>query len=89
MNKTSLERIVSKVTAERDRQSSLPGSEWDAKNTPGDWASIVTHYASAEVRRNGIVPNSEDYELSLVKAAAVIFAALAHIDEMKERKELL
>lgn len=89
MNNNSLNDIVTRVSDERDRQSSLPGSEWDARNTPGDWASIITHYASAEVRRNGVVPNAGDYENALIKSAAVIFAALEHIEEMKSRGELL
>ena len=82
------EIIINKIREERNRQSDLPGSEWDAKNTPGDWVAIVSHYVSEEVRRNGMVPNIEAFEDSLIKAAAVILAALEYTELMKERGEL-
>ena len=83
-----LEVFLEKVRAERQRNADLPGSEWDVKNTPGDWVAIVTHYVSAEVRRNGVVPETEEFEDKLIKAAAVIAAALENIDVMKDRGEL-
>lgn len=83
-----LDQLVERIRAERQRQADLPGSEWDAKNAPGDWVSIVTHYVSSEVRRNGMVPDSAEFEDNLVKAAAVILAALENIELMKARGEL-
>lgn len=83
-----LEAFLEKVRAERQRNADLPGSEWDAKNTPGDWIAIVTHYVTSEVRRNGVVPEIEEFEDKLVKAAAVIAAALEHVEVMKDRGEL-
>lgn len=83
-----LEALLERIRAERQRQADLPGSEWDAKNAPGDWVSIVTHYVSAEVRRNGLVPETEEFEDNLVKAAAVILAALENVEVMKARGEL-
>lgn len=84
MRKTILEKILH----ERDRQVDLPGSEWDSKNTPGDWVAIVTHYVGAEVRRNGMVPDAEEFSDNLIKAAAVILATLENIEVMKARNEL-
>ena len=83
-----LDSLLEKIRAERQRQADLPGSEWDAKNTPGDWVAIVSHYVSSEVRRNGMVPMTEEFEDNLVKAAAVIIAALENVDRMKGRGEL-
>ena len=80
--------LLDRISAERSRQSDLPGSEWDAKNTPGDWVAIVTHYVSSEVRRNGIVPSQAEFEDNLVKAAAVILAALENASVMRGRSEL-
>lgn len=85
---TQLEYTLELIRAERQRQLDLPGSEWDARNTPGDWVAIVSHYVSNEVRRNGIVPEEEEFRVSLIKAAAVILAALENINEMKLRGEL-
>ena len=83
-----LEILLQKIRDERQRQFDLPGSEWDARNTPGDWVAIATHYLSNEVRRNGVAPTQEDFEDNLVKAAAVIIAALEHTGQMRERNEL-
>lgn len=83
-----IEEIIQKIRAERQRQFDLPGSEWDSENTPGDWVAIVSHYVNAEVRRNGVVPLQENFEDSLIKAAAVILAAIEHSDLMKDRNEL-
>lgn len=83
-----LDNLLERIRAERQRHADLPGSEWDAKNTPGDWAAIVAHYISSEVRRNGIVPEAAEFEDNMVKAAAVILAALEHLDVMKGRNEL-
>lgn len=79
---------MERIRAERQRQADLPGSEWDAKNAPGDWVAMITHYVSAEVRRNGLVPETEEFEDNLVKAAAVILAALENVEVMKARNEL-
>lgn len=81
--------LLDKILNERSRQSDLPGSEWDSKNTPGDWVAIISHYVSAEVRRNGMNPDSEEFEDNLIKAAAVIIAALENLETMKNRLELL
>lgn len=83
-----LEALLEQIRAERQRQADLPGSEWDAKNAPGDWVSIVTHYVSSEVRRNGMVPAAEEFEDNMIKAAAVILAALENINIMRARGEL-
>ena len=85
---TKLDEIISKARKERQRQFDLPGSEWDSTNSPGDWAAIIGHYVTEEVRRNGITPLKEDFEDSLIKAMAVIIAALEHTEVMKDRGEL-
>lgn len=87
MNPTRVS-ILEKVADERDRQSDLPGSEWDSKNTPGDWVAMISHYVSSEVRRNGVVPETAEFEDNLIKAAAVIIAALENVTIMKQRGEL-
>jgi hypothetical protein len=84
----NLEVLLEEIRAERQRQAELPGSEWDARNTPNDWVAIVTHYVGSEVRRNGLVPEVDEFKDKLIKAAAVILAALENIDIMKAREEL-
>lgn len=88
MTSLRLESIIRRVRDERQRQADLPGSEWDLKNRPGDWVAIIGHYVHDEVRRNGENPTQEAFEDSLIKAAAVILAALEHTDLMKSRGDL-
>lgn len=76
--------LLARIEAERTRQIDLPGSEFDVRNTPNDWAAIAMHYLSAEVRRAGSVPSRADYEDVLVKAGAVILAALEHAEHMQK-----
>lgn len=84
-----VQRILSRIHVERQRQHELPGSEWDARNTPGDWVALIGHYVNSEVRRNGMAPDASEFEDSLIKAAAVILAAIGHLDDMKNRGQLL
>ena len=86
--KKSKEDILEMIINERNRQFNLPGSEWDAIKAPNDWISVANHYLSEESRRNSELPKKEDFEESLVKSAAIILAALEHIDIMKKNKTL-
>lgn len=81
--------IVDKVLKARQRQFDLPGSEWDAHNSPGDWTSLISHYVTKEVRVNGVAPLADDFEDALIKAAALILAALEHKQNMLDRNQLL
>lgn len=85
---SSRAEYLSRIDAERLRQFNLPGSEFDARNTPNDWCAIAMHYLSAEVRRGGTVPTSADFEDSLIKAGAVILAALEHLEVMENKEAL-
>lgn len=80
--------IIKKILVERERQINRFGAEMDSENSPGDWISLVIHYASEEVKRNGVSPSSSEFENSLIKAAAIIIAAIEHIDIMKTRNQL-
>ena len=78
----TLDDSVAAFIAERTRHFNLPGSELDVRNTPNDWVAIATHYLGETVRRGGNIPDSDDFVDSLVKAAAVILAALEHTPRM-------
>lgn len=75
---------------ERERQVDFTGSEYDVNNTPNDWIAIAIYYLSQNTRRATMLtpPSSEEYKNDLTKAAAVIIAALEHLDSMKEKKNL-
>lgn len=75
--------ILDRILTERHRQFDLPMAEWDGRNTPNDWIAIASHYLGEEVRRGARRPTREDFEAALVKAAAVIVAALENAEAMQ------
>lgn len=88
-------KLLERIVAERDRQKTLPGSEYDAKNSVNDWIAIAGHYLNEPAKRKssasynrGSIPTQEDYEASLIKAAAVILAALEHAETLKKNGDL-
>lgn len=81
--------LLERIRQERDRQKTLPGSEFDEKNTINDWIAIAGHYLNEPAKRKssasfnrGALPTQDDYQSSLIKAAAVILAALEHTDQL-------
>lgn len=82
------QELIQKILEERQRQLNLPGSEYDAKRDPNDWLAISGRYLFGSAFTKNIPPTSEDYADNLIKAAAVILAALENIDKMKELKYL-
>lgn len=85
---TRRDEFLARVANERVRQFNLPGSELDTRNTPNDWVAIASHYLGEEARRGGSLPEQDAFEDSLIKAAAVILAALEHTDLMKTKGHL-
>tara|TARA_B100001057_G_scaffold288379_1_gene288418 strand:- start:2232 stop:2501 length:270 start_codon:yes stop_codon:yes gene_type:complete len=82
--------LLESIMKERERQVDFTGSEYDVNNTPNDWIAIAIYYLSQNTRRATMLtpPSSEEYKNDLTKAAAVIIAALEHLDSMKEKKNL-
>lgn len=76
------DKLISRIVQERERQFDLPGIEFDTRNTPNDWTTIAAHYLFEDVRRGPMKPYRQDFEDCLIKAAAVILAALEHCDKM-------
>lgn len=87
--------LLGLIRAERDRQRTLPGSEYDSTNSVNDWIAIAGHYLNEPAKRKssqsfnrGAIPSVEAYESSLIKAAAVILAALEHSAALKRNGDL-
>lgn len=80
---TSRADLLARIEAERERQFNLPGSESDVRNTPNEWVAIAGHYLFDEIRRGANQPDSEEFTDGLVKAAAVILAALESVPAMQ------
>lgn len=76
--------FVERIITERVKQFNLSGSEWDAKNSPNDWIAIAATYLTSSSSRKHTVPVADDFEDDLIKAAAVILAALEHVQSMRD-----
>lgn len=86
---TKRDDFIKKILEERSRQFDLPGSEYDSKQTPAEWAWAIIKYASEGSRRGGVKIDKQEFEDSLIKAGAVVLAALEHLEKMEENKLLV
>ena len=78
--------IIQKIIDERSRQFNLPGREFDINNDPNAWSALAATYCLDNVTRNHRKPDVLEYEDSMIKAAAIIIAALEHVDIMKKKE---
>ena len=85
---SQLDKILDDVKIERQRQSNVAGSEYDLTNAPNDWVAIASHYLLQDVYRKKVAPNRAQFRDSLVKAAAVIVAALEYEQNMVNKGQL-
>ena len=81
------EALMRRVLVERERQFDLPGREFDMRNGVNDWVAIIGRYLFEETRRGVVKPNRTNFEDSLVKAAAVLLAALEHCSTMEANEQ--
>jgi hypothetical protein len=81
--------FVKRIVAERDRQFNLPGREFDMRNLPNDWIALICKYASRDTGSLHTAPSRIDFEDDLIKAGAIILAALEHIEVMVAHKLLV
>lgn len=82
MNATR-ELILDEISGERDRQFNLPGSEYDQLHSMNDWIAIASQYLTRNADRKHTKNDPKDQRESLIKAAAVIVAAIEHLDRSK------
>lgn len=75
---------MNEISIERDCHFELPGSEYDQLHTPNDWIAIIVSCCSENVTKLHSKPCEVDYKKSLIKAGAVIVAAIEHIETMKK-----
>ena len=79
------EDVLNQISLERERQKGLWGSEYDLKHGPNDWAAIASFYLNSEVSFKGRFPDADAWKDSLIKAAAVIVAAIEHEENMRKK----
>jgi hypothetical protein len=82
------QKILDEISGERNRQFNLPGSEFDQKHTINDWIAIAGQYLTRAADRKHIPYDYTDSRFDLVKSAAIIVAALEHLDRKTTANEL-
>lgn len=85
---TDRNEITSRMMTERERQLNIPGLEYDVKNSPNDWITIIGRYLFEGVQRGADKPSKLAFEDSMIKAGAVIIAALEYAEHMKKHDRL-
>lgn len=65
--------IFNMINSEREYQDSKWGTDFDDQNTPNDWVAYITSYAS---RASAMDLTPEDFEIAMVKVAALAVAAI-------------
>lgn len=78
---------LQKILEERERQYHQPGCEFDVRNTPNDWSAIAASYVLRSVALKHTKPELEEFRDDLIKAAAVILAALEHLESMQQKDQ--
>jgi hypothetical protein len=69
------EDVFDRITVERNYQDAKWGNEFDDKNTPSDWASFITYYATRSLLNNQYF-DLDNYLSDIVKVAALAVAIL-------------
>lgn len=95
----SLDRkqFLDRIEAERIRHHELHGSEFDLLLNMNDWIALATHYLSEPVKpsssrgmeRGRLAVTKEEFEDALIKASAVILAALEHSQQLQNRRQIV
>ena len=83
---TKKTEFIEKILKERERQLNLFGSEYDLNKLPNDWVALVTRYVSEAGQYNFVLPQQDDFEHSIIVAAAICLAAYENIDNMVQKK---
>jgi hypothetical protein len=83
-----VELFLSAAKAERTRQFNLPGTESDVTKGPNDWIVTVASLLVEAQTRSGIPPTREEFLDAMVKAVAVVIAAVEHTDLMTAKNKL-
>lgn len=74
----SRDEILDLIKNERARQIDLVGSEDDFSKTKNDWTATIGYYLFNSISSHDKKVEFSEFRESLIKAAAIIVAALEH-----------
>ena len=74
----SRDEILALIKQERVGQLDQPGAEFDHTKTKNDWTSLTAYYLFETSTRKEKTVSFEEFRESLIKASAIMLAALEH-----------
>lgn len=86
MAKVTREDIILKLTEERQKQIDNPNTLSDTLKTKNDWAALCAYYLFEGASRPDKHVSFEEFRESLIKAGAVILAALETSYSLEDEK---
>ncbi|EOR9074305.1 hypothetical protein FOI42_RS04230 [Escherichia coli] len=86
MAKVTREDIILKITEERQKQIDNPNTLSDTLKTKNDWASLCAYYLFEGATRPDKHVSFDEFRESLIKAGAVILAALETSFALEDEK---
>ncbi len=72
---------IQEIQAEREAQKTRWSAENDMKWTPGEWAALVSRYATRSVFGDLRAINVQAFRADMVKAAALALACIETLDK--------
>ncbi|EPQ9500075.1 hypothetical protein ACUYQI_000780 [Salmonella enterica subsp. enterica serovar Braenderup] len=75
-NKISRDEIVNMILAERQKQVESPTTLSDSMKTKNDWTALAAYYLFESASRPDKHVTFKEFRESLIKASAVLLAAL-------------
>jgi hypothetical protein len=72
--------IAKEFHAERNAQKAKWGDDNDDKLRPGEWASLISHYATRHTFGDFQAIDSDEFRSDMVKVGALAMAAIAAVE---------
>jgi hypothetical protein len=85
-NKISRDEIVNMILAERQHQIESPTTLSDTMKTKNDWTALAAYYLFESASRPDKHVTFEEFRDSLIKASAVLLAALETSFSLEDEK---
>lgn len=75
-----MNKIINEIETERKYQIAKWGNDMDDRNTPFNWASYITNYATRDLIGDPANTDEAKFRISMVKVATLAVAAIEAID---------
>lgn len=73
-------RLAHEIHIEQEKQRERWGEANDAKWSPGEWAALISHYATRQVSGDLHAVDLERFRADLVKVGALALSAISALE---------